>query len=90
MHGRPATICPVWKKSQRRFVIDGVGVHAADNRDIVHHARSVGQQLGNPRPGFAILGELEDGRRDGKARLAAGHGGQPLAAADGFGQVLIE
>ena len=90
MQGRPGHHLAGLEKRERRLVIDGVGMHAADDGDIVHHARRVGQQLGNPRAGFAVLRELENRRRDGKARLAAGHGGEALAVADGFGQVLIE
>ncbi len=78
------------EKRHGGLVIDGVGMHGADDRDIVHHLRRVGQQFRNPRARLAVLRELEDGRSDGKPRLAARHGGEALALANRIGQVLIE
>ena len=48
------------------------------------------EQLAQPGPVLAMLVELEDRGGDGEPRLAAGHGGDALAVADGVGQVLIE
>ena len=73
-----------------RFMVDRFGMHGADDRDIVHHARRVRQQFGDPRAGFAVLREIEDRGRDREAGLPAGHGGEALALPDGIGQVLIE
>ena len=49
-----------------------------------------GSSSRDPRAALAVLRELEDRRRDGKPRLAGGHGGEALALADGVGQVLVE
>ena len=43
----------------------------------------------NQHAGLAVLLELVFGRRDGKTRLAAGHRRQPLAHADGIGQIGV-
>ena len=72
-----------------RLVVDGVGVHAADEAHVVDHLGRVRQQLADPHAALAVLGELVLRRRDGKPRLAAGHGRQPLALADRVGQVLV-
>ena len=72
-----------------RFVVDGVGVHAADETHFVDHLGRVRQQFADPHAALAVLGELVFRRRDGEPRLAAGHRRQPLALADGLGQVLV-
>ena len=72
-----------------RLVVDGVGIHAADEAHFVDHLGRVGQQLADPHAALAVLGELVFRRRDGKPRLPAGHGRQPLALADRVGQVLV-
>ena len=48
------------------------------------------QQFADPGAGLAVLLQLVLRRGDGEAALAAGHRGEPLALADGFGQVLVE
>jgi hypothetical protein len=77
-------------KRAGRVVVDGVGVDAADDRELIGHLRRVREQLAHPRASLAVLGELEHGGRDRQPRLAAGHRGDALAAADGVGQVLVE
>src|SRR5204862_7504 len=47
-------------------------------------------QFTGPHAGLAVAGELVLGRRDGEARLATGHGRQPLAVDDRRRQVLVE
>ncbi len=73
-----------------RLVVDGVGVHGADEAHVVHHLGRRGQQLRHPHAALAVLRELELRRGDGEARLAAGHAREPLTHADGVGQVLVE
>ena len=46
--------------------------------------------LADPGAGFAILREFEDGRRNRKTALTAGHGGEPLAVVNRFRQVFVE
>ncbi len=72
-----------------RLVVDGVGIHAADEAHFVDHLGRVRQQLADPHAALAVPGELVLRRRDGEPRLAAGHGRQPLALADRVGQVLV-
>ena len=73
-----------------RVVVDGVGVDRLDQGDVVDALRGVRQQFADPRAALAVLRELEHRRRDRQPRLAAGHGGDPLAHADAVGQVLVE
>ena len=64
MHGPPGDHEAGLEKRDRRLVIDRFRMHAADDGDIVHHARRVRQQFGDPRAGFAVLRKFEDRRRD--------------------------
>jgi hypothetical protein len=72
-------------------VVDGVGVHALHQRNVVDDLRSVGEQVGvDPPAGLALLLELVFGGRDGEARLPAGHRAEALPALHGGGEVLVE
>jgi len=44
----------------------------------------------NHRPDLTVLRELENRRRDGKAFLPSRHASEPLFAAHGVGQILVE
>ncbi len=70
-------------------MVDGFGVHAADEAHVIDHLGGVGEKLGDPHAGFAVLGELVLGWGDGEAGLAGGHGGEALAFANRFGEVLV-
>ncbi len=74
----------------RGVVIDRLGVNRFDDGDVVDDLGGPRHKLADPGSGFAVLLEFVLRRSDGKTRLTAGHGGQALAHADGFGQVLIE
>ena len=74
----------------RRLVIDGLGVQTAHPADFVRFFRKPGQQLGvHPHAALAHLLELVLRRGNRKTGLTAGHGRQPLALANGVGQVLV-
>ena len=73
----------------RRLVVDRLGVHAADEAQVVDHLRRPRQQLADPHAALAVLLELVLRRRDREAGLAAGHRREPLAHADRVGQVLV-
>ena len=45
-------------------MVDGVGVHAFDNRNVVSEFSSVREQFADVAPAFAVLGELVLCRRD--------------------------
>jgi hypothetical protein len=54
------------------------------------HAQVQGSSSADPHAAFAVLlANFEFRRGDREARLAAGHGGEPLALADAVGQVLV-
>ena len=61
MQGLPAIMIAGLNKRDGRLVIDGLGVHGADDGEIVRHFRDVGQQLGDPGAALAMLRKLEDG-----------------------------
>lgn len=62
-----------------RLVVDGVGLHRADEAEVVAHLRDVRQQFADPHPALPVLRKLEDRRRERKRRLARGHPGEALA-----------
>ena len=69
-------------------VVDRVGVDGADERAVVDDLGEVREEIGEVHLGRAELLEFE-GRADAEeVFLAAGHGGDPLAFADTFGEVL--
>ena len=70
-------------------MVDGLGVHAADEAHVVHHAGRPGQEFADPHAATAVAREAELRRGDGEARLAAGHGGEALAHAHRVGQVAV-
>ena len=47
-----------------RVVVDRLGVHRLDEAEVVGDLRGVRQQLADPRARLAVLGELEERRRD--------------------------
>ena len=71
-------------------MVDRLRIHRADEAHVIRLARQVGQKLGvHHHAALAGGGELELRRRNREARLAAGHGGETLAIADAFRQVLV-
>src|SRR5262249_987021 len=72
-----------------RLVVDGLGVHAADEAQVIDHAGGPRQQLAHPHAALPAPLELELRRRDREAGLAAGHRRQPPAHAERVGRVLV-
>ena len=70
-----------------RVVVDRLGVHRADEAQLVGGLGRVRQQLADPRAGLAVLLELEEGVDDREALLRGGHAGEPLAFANRVGQL---
>ena len=73
-----------------RLVVDGLGVHAADEANVVDVLGQIRQQFADPHAGLSVLGELEHRGGDGKPLLAGGHRREPLAHANRVGQILVE
>ena len=67
-------------------VVDGLGVHGFDQRDVVCDAAGVGEHFAHPRARFAVLLEGFDGGQDREVSLTAGHSGEACAFADGLGE----
>ena len=87
MLGRPASWAPVWKN-----VTAGSWLIASVCIDLMKQSSSatlggVRQQLADPGPALAVLGEPESAGRDREALLPRGHAGQPLALPDRVGQL---
>ena len=80
------------EEGDRRLVVDRVGVHRTHEAQLTRHPTGEGHQLADPRAVLPVrvAAEAEHRRRDGEARLAAGHPGQALALPDRVGQVLVE
>ena len=68
-----------------RVMIDGLGVHRLNDGDVVGNAANVRQSLVHPCAVLAHALEFKHRSDTGERFLAASHGGQPLAVADGFG-----
>src|SRR5690606_22939185 len=61
-----------------------------DEGDLVDDLGGVRYEFAGPGAVLAMLAEFVFGGSDGEAGLAAGHGGEALAFADGFGEVFVE
>ena len=79
---------PALNEGDRRVVIDGIGLHGLDERDVVHHLAGVGQEFAQFRSGLSVLLELEHRRGYRQPILAGGHAGDPLALADRIREIL--
>ena len=71
-------------------MVDGVGVHGADDGDVVDDLGGPRKEFAHPGAALAVLGKREDRGGHGKIGLAAGHGGDALAQPDRVGQFLLE
>ena len=60
------------------IVVDGLGVHALDDAELVGDGLDPGQQIADPRALFAAAFAGFQGRHHGIRGLAAGHSGEPL------------
>ncbi len=70
------------------IVVDGLGVHRADEADVVGEAGDVGEELGDFVPGFTMFLEFVFGSGDGEGLLAGGHAGFALVQFDEFAEFL--
>ena len=61
-----------------RVVIDRLGVHRADDADVIDHAAGMRQQFARARRPTGLADESELRGDDRKAVLPGGHAGQPL------------
>lgn len=72
------------------LVVDGFRVEGAHPANVISGMAEEGEELIiQPHAAGAFLGEAIFGRGDGKAGLAAGHGGETLALADAGREVFI-
>ena len=78
------------RESAGRVVVDRLGMHGTNHRDVVRNGFHVRQQLAHLNARLAAPLELEFTRGHRKSLLATGHRGDTLAVADGVRQVLIE
>ncbi len=76
------------KERDRGVVVDGLGVHALDEAQLVGQRGGVRHQLAHPRAAFAVLLELERTAGERDRGLVDAHAGEPLAAADVVGQLF--
>ncbi len=70
-----------------RAMVDGLGVHALDEAQVVGNLGRVRQQIAQPGAALAVLLKLERRTDQRQARLVARHAGQTLLAAN-FGRQL--
>ena len=88
-HARPAgDLRAGLEERDRRVVVDRLGVHRADEAEVVDDLGGVRQQLADPRAACAVLREFEERAGQRQRRLVARHAGEPLALAHGVGQLL--
>ncbi len=71
----------------RRVVVDRLGLHRADERDVVRDLRGMRQELAEPCAALAVLPELEDRWGNRETLLPGGHRGDPLAHPHRVGQL---
>src|SRR2546423_1653530 len=69
-------------------MIDGFGMQALNEGELVRHLRGVREQLADPGAPTSMLLEFEFRRHDGKARLRGRHPCKPLALAHRFRKIL--
>ena len=88
-HARPARhLRSGHEQRHPRGMVDRLGVHAADDANLIGDPADVRQHLGELDPGVAVAFEGLDGRLDRPLRVAAGHRREPRRAADTLGDVL--
>ena len=86
-HAGPARLlAPGLDEGHGRIMVDGFGMHRLHHQQVIHDPGRVRQQLADPGPGLAVLGEPEKGRDHRELRLLRRHAGDALSHADGAGQ----
>src|SRR3546814_17030033 len=83
--GAVALLGPGLEKGNGRVMVNGIGMQGADNADVVHYLRRMGEQVADPCPGLSVLFEIIIGHYQGKTGLPGGHPGPALSPADDFG-----
>ena len=58
MLGRPNCVCPGVHQQLAGMMVERLGVHRADQRDVVGTGRQVRQEVGKLHAALAVLGEL--------------------------------
>ena len=86
--GPPRALRAGLDEGHRRVVVDRLGGERADDAELVHDLRRLGQELADPGPALAVLGEGELAACEREARLVAAHPGQPLTLAHAVGELL--
>ncbi len=76
------------EERDRRIVIDRFGVHRIDDANVVRDLVVMRQHVADPLTTFAMLSERRNRRSRRKILLSRGHASQPLALANGIGQIL--
>lgn len=71
-------------------VVDGLGVHRADEANLVADAGDVGEEFGDLGAGLAVLFKLVFGAGDREGFLAGGHAGFTLVGIDKVAEFLAE
>lgn len=71
-------------------VVDGLGIHRADEANLVADSGDVGEEFGDFGAGLAVLFEGVFGACDGKGFLAGGHAGLALVGLDELAEFLTE
>src|SRR5690554_4577001 len=86
-HGRAVSLLDSGlKKSKRRIMVNGLGMHGFDDADIINYFGSVRKKFTDPGSGLPILLEIIYGAYQRKRALTGGHAGQYLSLAHGFRQ----
>ncbi len=86
--GSPGELESGLEKGDRRIVVDGIGLHAADHTDVIGDARRVRQQFTQPLAALPVPVEPEDGRRGRKLRLIGRHTRESLPLPNRIRQLL--
>ena len=76
-------------QKNRRLMVDRVGLHGVDKREVIHHLSGPGKEIAHPAPRLTLLRESPVGRGNRKTSLAGSHARQRLVAANRVGQVLV-
>ena len=71
-------------------MIDRLGVHRADDAEIIGKASGMRQQFAQPVASLPILFEAENGWRNREACLSRGHARDALAIANRVGQIFVK
>src|SRR3546814_9805957 len=54
--GAVALLGPGLEKGNGRVMVNGIGMQGADNADVVHYLRRMGEQVADPCPGLSEIG----------------------------------